>query len=183
MPDDVPVPDWEESDGRPLVFVTLGTLAGLSQKAPIIMGHVLEAISTLPAHVLISTGPNFAFDTLGPVPDNVTIVEWVPQEEIFPRADALLCHGGAGTIIAGMTNSVPMVVTPMGADQPENARRIEALGSGIALSEPDVPAIRAALERALSDTGLRATANRVADEIAALPGFADAAQELERLAG
>ena len=183
VPDDVPAPVWAESDGRPLVFVTLGTLAGLSQKAPIIMGHVLEAISTLPAHVLISTGPKFAFDTLGPVPDNVTIVEWVPQEEIFPRADALLCHGGAGTIIAGMTNSVPMVVTPMGADQPENARRIEALGSGIALSEPDVPAIRAALERALSDTGLRATANRVADEIAALPGFADAAQELERLAG
>lgn len=183
VPDDVPVPDWAESDGRPLVFVTLGTLAGLSQKAPIIMGHVLEAISTLPVRVLISTGPNFALDTLGAVSDNVTIVEWVPQDEIFPRTDALLCHGGAGTIIAGMTNGVPMVVTPMGADQPENARRVEALGCGVALSKPDADAIRVALEHALSDTRLRATANQVADEIAALPSYADAARQLERFAG
>jgi UDP:flavonoid glycosyltransferase YjiC (YdhE family) len=183
VPEDAPIPDWAKPDERPLVFVTLGTLAGVSKTAPTIMGHVLEAISILPARVLISTGPKFALDALGPVPDNATVVEWVPQEEIFPRVDALLCHGGAGTIIAAMTHGVPMVVTPMAADQPENARRIEAMGCGIALPETDAATIRAALERALSDLGLRATSDRVADEIAALPGFHDAAQELERLAG
>lgn len=82
-----------------------------------------------------------------------------------------------------MTNGVPMVVTRMFADQPENARRIEALGCGIALPEPDAPAIRAAHERTLSDTTIRVAADKIPNEVSTLLGFAEAALEFERLAG
>ena len=74
-----------------------------------------------------------------------------------------------------------MVVTPLGADQPDNARLVEATGAGIALLDPDAPSLRKALERALHDAEMRAASVRIAREIAAMPCMTDAIKQLERL--
>lgn len=84
VPENSPIPAWAKPDGRPSVFVALGTMASISGTAPIIMRHFLEALSTLPVRALISTGQNFALGAFGPVPGKVTVVERVPQDEIFP---------------------------------------------------------------------------------------------------
>jgi UDP:flavonoid glycosyltransferase YjiC (YdhE family) len=108
-------------------------------------------------------------DALGNIPGNVRLEPWAPQDLVLPHAAALICHGGSGTIIGGLAAGVPMVVTPVGADQPENARRIEAVGAGIAVADRDPATICAALERALTDPAIRAGAGRLAAEIAATP--------------
>jgi len=174
-------PDWALDDQRPLVFVTLGTLAGHFDRAPAILRDILTVVSELPIRVLLSKGSSLTDDMVGPTPSNVTVVDWVPEEDIFPIADALICHGGAGTLIAGMTNAVPMVVVPLGTDQPSNAKRIEALGCGVALLEPKTESVSSALKKVLQDVDARKTAVQIADEIAGLPDHDAAVAELVRI--
>jgi UDP:flavonoid glycosyltransferase YjiC (YdhE family) len=77
-----------------------------------------------------------------------------------------------------------MVLIPMGADQPLNAARCEALGVARVLdavdATPDV--VREAVLAVLDDPPYRRAAGRARDEIAALPGPAHAVMLLERLA-
>jgi N-glycosyltransferase len=62
-----------------------------------------------------------------------------------------------------------MVIAPIMADQPHNARRIAAIGAGLAVPNPDAAALGVALERVLSDPEIQAGAARMAAEIAAMP--------------
>jgi hypothetical protein len=48
---------------------------------------------------------------------------------------------------------------------------------------PDVGALRLALERTLVDQGLRAGAKKIADEMAALPSLEDAVDAMVAMAG
>ncbi len=175
-------PAWAHDDGHPLLFITFGTLAAVSPKSPTLYRAALDAVAALPLRVLLSTGVEMDHADLGAIPENVTVVPWVPQSEIYPRAAALLCHGGAGTVLAALTHGLPMVVTPLGADQPVTAHLVEATGAGISLPDPDALSLRAGLERALHDANMRTASGRIAREIAAMPSMAVAVQELERFA-
>ena len=61
------------------------------------------------------------------LPEYAFGIESVPHSWLFPRMSAVVHHGGAGTTGAGLRAGVPSVVTPFVADQPNWARRIEAL--------------------------------------------------------
>jgi len=176
-----PVPTWAVEDGRPLVFITFGTLAAGSESNHGLFRIALEAVGALPVRALFSTGRAMDVAALGDVPENVAITSWVNQGDVFPRAAVLLCHGGAGTVLAGLNHGVPMIITPISADQPDNARLVEATGAGIALPEPDAVSLRAALELALVDPRLRAAAGRIAEEMATMPSMDDAVGRIERM--
>jgi UDP:flavonoid glycosyltransferase YjiC (YdhE family) len=90
---------------------------------------------------------------------------------VLPRAAAVVCHGGSGTVLGALAAGVPMVVVPLGADQPHNAQRIAATGAGLALPKPDASSLRAAIERVLAEAVFRNNARRLAAEIAALPNL------------
>jgi len=164
-----PRPDWLPEGDAPFVYMTFGTVLGASDRARATFRAALDAVADQPVRVLLTTGPAMDVDALGQVPGNVRLEPWAPQDLVLPHTAALICHGGSGTVIGGLAAGVPMVVTPVGADQPENARRIEAVGAGIAVTDRDPAAIRAALERVLTDPAIRAGAGRLAAEIAATP--------------
>ena len=84
-------------------------------------------------------------------------------------------------MLAGLAHAIPMVVTPLSADQPSNARIVEAAGAGITLLQPDATSLREAIERALVDPAMRAAAARIAGEMAGMPSIDDAVREIERL--
>ncbi len=72
----------------------------------------------------------------------------------------------------------------MSADQPENAARCAELGVGVTVG-PDArtpEAIRDAVRAVLADATYGTNAERMRDEMAALPGPEYAARLLERLA-
>ena len=73
---------------------------------------------------------------------------------------------------------LPMVIVPMGADQPHNGRLVAAAGAGLTLIKPDADALRAAVQTALDRPELRRQARRFADEIAAMPTIDDVADAL-----
>jgi UDP:flavonoid glycosyltransferase YjiC (YdhE family) len=179
-----PLPDWWQGSQAPLVYLTLGTVTANMKEMRSMFGVVLDAVRELPVRVLLTTGGDLLPEILEKVPPNVHLERFVPQHEILPHARVVLCHGGSGSVIGALTAGAPMVVTPMFADQMNNAERVAALGAGIAMPKRTDAAgdIAQALSRVLEEPSFRAMAQKVAAEIAALPPVDDAALELERIA-
>jgi UDP:flavonoid glycosyltransferase YjiC (YdhE family) len=99
------------------------------------------------------------------VAPNVHVARWVPQVDVMPHAAAIVCHGGSGTVGAGLAAGVPMAVVPLFADQPHNARRVAELGAGIALAGPEsIVRLPDAVRSLLGDRSYRGTAARIAAE-------------------
>ena len=168
-------------DGRPLVYITFGTIVGTMADARSIYRTALDAVADLRVRALLTTGRGFDVGALGEIPSNVHVAEWIPQRDVLPHAAVLACHGGSGTLLGGLAAALPVVVVPVGADQPHNGRLVAAAGAGIALTKPDASALRTAIQTALDAPALRASAKRIADEIAAMPTLDSAIDELLRM--
>ena len=179
-----PLPAWWGERQGPLVYLTLGTVAGSMEVARSAYRVALSAVRELPARVLLTIGADLGLDVLGEVPANVHVERFVPQDEVLPHASAVVCHGGSGTVLGALAAGVPLVVTPLFADQPGNAERVAAACAGVALPTQGVTAgaLRAAIDRVLRDGAFHRGARRVADEIRALPAADEAPAELERMA-
>jgi UDP:flavonoid glycosyltransferase YjiC (YdhE family) len=67
--------------------------------------------------------------------DNVHVESWVAQDDIFPLASMVICHGGSGTTFGALAASVPLIFLPMFADQPTNAALIAGAGAGIVVGD------------------------------------------------
>jgi len=168
-PSSAPVAWAPVEDPRPLVYITFGTIIGSTPHLRSVYRTSLDAVADLPVRALLTTGRGLEPGALGAIPDNVHVEAWIPQRDILPRVAALVCHGGSGTLLGGLAAGLPMVIVPMGADQPHNGRLVAAAGAGIALDKPDADALRAAIRTALDEPGLRVQARRLAEEIAGMP--------------
>lgn len=174
-------PSWAPSDGETFVYVTLGTVSGRSDKSRAAYRAVLEALSTLPVRALLTTGPIMPHDHLGTIPPNVTVEVFVPQSEILPYADAVVCHGGSGSLIGALAQGLPTVVVPLFADQPHNAASVARAGAGVSVTDRTVPSLRAAIIRVLEDDNIRQSARRIQNDILAMPSVDEAVLALQEL--
>jgi len=86
-------------------------------------------------------------------------------------------------VIGALAHGVPMVLLPRAADQPHNARRCADLGVGLSLDPltASAEAIREAAIEVLKQPSFRLAAERLRDELAALPGPDYAIDLLQRL--
>jgi UDP:flavonoid glycosyltransferase YjiC (YdhE family) len=81
---------------------------------------------------------------------------------------------------------VPLVVVPLFADQPQNARRVAEVGAGLAVEpnrddvESTVRPLGDAIQTVLDDPSYRHRAGALADELRAEPPVDDAAPLFER---
>ena len=175
-----PLPDWWAGDDAPLVYLTLGTVAPQMGFFPGLYRAALDALAALPVRVLVTTGREHDPAALGPLPSSVHAERWVPQAAVMPHAAAMACHGGFGTVRAGLAAGVPLAVLPLFADQPENARRVAELGAGVALD--DVAGLAPAVATLLADPAYRAGAAAVAADVRALPLVDAAVAALRTLA-
>lgn len=181
-----PLPDlWcgVPGDELPLVYVTFGSVAASVPTAAPIYDVALRAVAELPARVLVTTGHG-AEDGRYVAPGfHVHVTRWVPQADVLAQASLVVCHGGSGTTLGALAAGVPAVITPLFADQPQNARRVAEVGAGVAVVPRDPAAVASAVDPAdlrraitdvLADPAPAAAARRIAGEIAALPPVADA---------
>jgi UDP:flavonoid glycosyltransferase YjiC (YdhE family) len=82
----------------------------------------------------------------------------------------------------GLAAGVPMVVVPLFADQPYNARRVEEVGAGLALEPTDLSRLADAVRAVLADRSFRDSAGVIARETSRLPTVDSATEVLRRLA-
>ena len=185
-----PLPDWWQAGSahdapRPLVYVSFGTVAPSLGLYPALYRTAIDALADLPVRVLLTIGAGSDPDALGPIPPNVHVEQWWSQKHVMAHAVAMVGHGGFGTTMSGLAAGRPMVVLPLFADQPHNARRVEAIGAGIALRGGPAAAAELgdAVRRVVDEPSFADTAARVAAEMRALPPPSAAVTLLEQLAG
>lgn len=178
-----PLPDWwTTGDDSPLVYVTFGTVLGTLTEAAAVYRIALDAVSELPARVLLTVGTAFDMGQLGPVAANTHVERWVPQADMLAHAAVVVCHGGSGTVYGALAAGVPLVSCPLFADQYRNSRLIATAGAGITVASPDDqggslrtlgPAdgtlMRQAIQRVLGEPTYRHAAGKIKTEQAATP--------------
>jgi UDP:flavonoid glycosyltransferase YjiC (YdhE family) len=170
-----------DPSGAPRVYFTLGTIYNMESGD--LFQRVLAGLRELPIRLIVTVGCDFDLTELGPQPANVRIERFIPQAALLPDCDLVVAHGGSGSVTGALAHGLPMVLIPMGADQPLNAARCEALGVAVALDALTATPqeVSAAVRRVLAEPSYRSAAGRLRDEIAALPSPENAVQLLERL--
>lgn len=167
---------------RKVVYFTLGT--EFNVESGDLFLRVTEGLRRLHADIVVTVGRDIDPDELGPQPQNVRVAQFIPQHELLPRCDLVVCHGGSGTVNATLSYGLPLLTVAMGADQPPNAERCEELGVGINLdpvrATPDQ--VLEAATALLGDPSYRHAALAVQAEIAAMPDVTTTVPLLERLA-
>lgn len=172
-------PWWGRLEGRPVVYVTLGTV--FASESGDLFRRLLTGLSQLPVEVVVTVGRDIDPAEFGLQPEHVHVEQWVPQSLLLPRTDLVVSHGGSGTVIAALAHGLPQVVFAMGADQMHNADRVVALGVGRALHPVTTTpaAIRDTVAALLTGDGAQTAAQSVQREISALPGLDSAITLLE----
>jgi MGT family glycosyltransferase len=178
--DDTSTGTWDDPGGPPLVLVGLSSTV-MSHEDELLQ-RAADALGQLPVRGLVTTGP--AFDPAAiRAPANVDVRRWVRHADVLPSCSAALTHGGHGTVIKALTAGVPLVVAPLGRDQPDNAARVVRAGAGLRVSKKaSAKAIHDALARVLDEPGYRAAARRMAATLAAERDEGLVVDELERAA-
>ena len=171
IPDpDAEAPVWMEEFGteRPGLYLTFGTEAAAVQ-AP--WRAALDAIAEQDVDCIATIGAHLDPDALGHIPANVEIVPFVPHHLVLDRASIVVCHGGAGTLLAAASRGLPQLVVPLAADQWQNADAVAASGAGLfaEFDRRSASDLTECLDRLLDDASVREAAIRVASEIAAMP--------------
>src|SRR5206468_364973 len=175
--DDAAGGTWDGPDGRPLVLVGLSSTVMSHEEK--LLQRAADALGRLPVHALVTTGPAVDPATIR-APANVDVRRWVRHADVLPSCSAVLTHGGHGTVIKALAAGVPLVVAPLGRDQPDNAARVVHAGAGLWISKKAaVPAIHDAIARVLDEPRYRAAARRMAATLAAERNDALVVDELE----
>ena len=164
---------------RPSVYVTLGTIWNTDLD---VFRLVIEALHDR-VNVIVTVGRQNDPATLGPQPRGVIIRSYIPQHEVLPWCDAVVAHGGSGTVLGALAHGVPLLVVPQGADQWSNAEQIVAAGAGKRLLryELSAAAVRNCVMALLNEPSYRQAASNIKDEIRAMPSATDAIVGLEAL--
>jgi UDP:flavonoid glycosyltransferase YjiC (YdhE family) len=176
-------PAWiADPCGAPTVYFTLGTV--FNMESGDLFSRVLAGLRDLPIKLVVTVGRHIDPEEFGPQPAHVHIERYIPQASILPHCSAVVSHGGSGSVIGALAHGLPSVLIPMGADQPLNAARCEALGVARVLDavRATPESVREAASIVLADPAYRRAAERMRDEIAAQPGPPRAVALLERLA-
>jgi UDP:flavonoid glycosyltransferase YjiC (YdhE family) len=166
----------------PTVYFTLGTV--FNNESGDLFTRVLNGLRDLPISLIVTVGRHIDPSELGPQPANVHVAQYIPQSAILPQCDAVVSHGGSGSVMGALIYGLPMVLIPLGADQPWNAARCEAIGVARVLDAVTVTpdTIAEAVTLVLREPSYRETAQHFQAAIMEMPLAATAVPLLEQLA-
>ena len=87
--------------------------------------------------------------------DNILVLPWIPQSDLLAdsRVKTMISHGGHNSIIESVYHSKPLLVFPIGLDQPANAAAAESKGFAIQMNIADFSAemLVSNIEKLLAD--------------------------------
>ena len=171
---------WPDDDARPLVLVSFSTMP--EQGSVKKFRTVIEALSRSPVRGVVTVGDSVDPKALTPA-ENVAVFATADHDDLMRRASLVVTHGGHGTLIRALKNSLPMVVvTGAAADQPVNAAAVEAWGVGRALpGDAAADTIVDAMREVLATPRFREAAAGLAAQLDGVDGAANAADEIEDL--
>jgi UDP:flavonoid glycosyltransferase YjiC (YdhE family) len=178
---ELPHPEIElPEDGAPLVLVAGSTAQDQGLR---LVRTAIQALGSEPVRVLVSLNQQ-GVTWPDPVPENVTVVDWVSYSQVLPKASAVLSNGGHGTVVRALSEGVPLLVCPAGGDMGENGARVTWSGAGLMLPWTLLGpgSLRLAMRRILADARFAERAQQIAAWGRENDGAARGADLLQRYA-
>jgi UDP:flavonoid glycosyltransferase YjiC (YdhE family) len=143
--EEIEIPD---GDG-PLVLVAPSTSQDPECE---LLRAALEGLAEEPVRVLATTNRHRPERPIE-APANAKVVDWMLYSQAMPVADAVICHGGHGTVARSLGAGKPLLVCPSVGDMGENAARVAWSGAGLSVPR-----------RLLSPRSIRLATKRLLDE-------------------
>jgi UDP:flavonoid glycosyltransferase YjiC (YdhE family) len=153
------VAGWLDGATGPTVAVTLGSFLGLQQR--LAWREAAKAVEALGVRAVFIGAKGRADDEV-PTGAGIVSAGFVPLSHVLPRVDAVVHHGGIGTMFSTLRSGRPAVVVPQAFDQPANAGLVERAGAGLDASDRPFEETLAAV---LRDARYRDTAERLAAQL------------------
>ncbi len=171
---------WQELDGRPLIYASLGTLQHGKRE---IFARMAEACAPLDVQLVIAHNGGLGQTDVAALAGRPVAIPFVPQREVLKRAALTLTHAGLNTVLDSLAASVPLIAMPITYEQPAIAARLEASGAGLSIAPSRLTpvSIREGILRVLRDASYRERAQSAADEIGEAGGVERAASVVEGL--
>ncbi len=168
-----PAPE-SRGHGRPLIYISLGTLFNTN---PGFYRACFEALGAMACEVVLSGGgSDWLFETFKEFPPNFTVEKFVPQLEVLKRADLFITHGGSNSISEAMFFEVPVIVVPQGGDSPLVGRRVAQLKTGLCIrnSRLNAASLKQAVAQILGDDSFSKNVRRIKESYIQAGGTAAA---------
>lgn len=115
--------------------------------------------------------------------EHVLLADYVPHDWLFPRAEAVIIHGGTGTVGRALKQGCPMLVEPFGNDQFYNALRVVELWAGAAVHPLKATAkgIASVLENKVLSRPVTKSVNELKEYVQRESGLKNACDSIEDL--
>jgi MGT family glycosyltransferase len=119
------------SGQRDLIYMSLGTI--LTDDVELLRLSV-RVFGRLKHPCLISLGNKLKPEALGPIPEHVSVADFVDQEDVLGDAALFITMGGMASVQEAIAAEAPMIVIPETPEQHITARRIEQMGIATGLN-------------------------------------------------
>lgn len=145
---DAAVQRWLDASAEPFVYVSFGSF--LSVRGDVLR-KIVEALRLLGVRAAIAHGSSDV-DSLGELPADWLVQEFLPQVTLLERAAGAVSHGGNNSVTEALSFGTPLVVLPFSTDQFAGAEALERAGLAevLAPNEASVPELQAAIASMLS---------------------------------
>ncbi len=142
----------------------------------------LDAVRRLGRRAVFLAGRHVEDPVFASLPDTVFAARYAPYSQVFPRASVVVHQGGIGTVGQALHAGTPMLIVPLGLDQPDNAYRASRAGVARVLPRRKYTAARATEDlRRLMEPRYSAKALTVRTRLESEDGVEAAADALENL--
>jgi len=163
--------------GEPPIVFTLGSAAVMDPGR--FYEESLLAVERLNCRAVLLIGKNTPPERLS---ENAIAVNYAPYSQIFPRARAIVHQGGIGTTAQALRAGRPTLVVPYSHDQPDNAARVERLGTSHTIPRQKYAAklVAKRLKEILDNPRYATKAMEIASVLRAEDGVKAACDAIER---
>ncbi|SEH29633.1 glycosyltransferase [Chryseobacterium culicis] len=171
--------DWEKlkSKDNKKILVSIGTTFDHDHKKAFFQ-KVIDAFKDENLTVVVVSDPQL-FEQW---PNNFMVYQQVPQLDLLPHLDGVVCHGGHNTVSETLSHGIPLVVIPIAYDQSHVAGRVVRTEAGERLNFNRFKAnhLREAVQQILNNPSYREAAQKVGQSFVEAGGSATAANLLEQ---
>ncbi|MEM8677131.1 MAG: glycosyltransferase [Cyanobacteria bacterium P01_G01_bin.67] len=127
--------------GEPPIVFTLGSAAVLNPGT--FYRESIKAATELNRRAVLLMDRNILPEDL---PKDIIALDYAPYSKIFPYACAIVHQGGIGTTAQALKADCPTLIVPYIGDQPDNAARVQRLGTSRTILRDQYSASRVAQE-------------------------------------
>jgi len=172
--------------GNPEFCRSLSTLAIKSLQIAGVKGVLLGGWAGL-TRASLDTSTNEGKRLYAWAEENIYEIDSCPHDWLFPQCAAVVHHGGAGTLAAGIRAGCPTIVCATQGDQPFHGSIVQARGIGrylgmVGSAKLTAERMAADIEEVMTDQTIISAARAVSVQVQAEDGVANAIRFIDKMA-